>query len=103
MNYLRAQIARISAGSHISPAGYFMFEEEEEEEEEGEGKIQTTSHHSTWLPVTNVWCDRVKVKHGKEPLRVVTNLRRPWSWVGGTARRDPTLLRKGSSWVTQQK
>lgn len=41
MNYLRAQIARISAGSHISPAGYFMFEEEEEEEEEGEGKIQT--------------------------------------------------------------
>lgn len=39
MDYLRAQIARISAGSHISPAGYFMFEEEEEEEEEGEGKI----------------------------------------------------------------
>ncbi|XP_001639413.2 radial spoke head protein 4 homolog A isoform X1 [Nematostella vectensis] len=35
-NYLRAQIARISAGSHISPAGYYMFEEEEEEEEEGE-------------------------------------------------------------------
>lgn len=48
MNYLRAQIARISAGSHISPAGYFMFEEEEEEEEEGEGKIQTTSNHSIW-------------------------------------------------------
>lgn len=40
MNYLRAQIARISAGSHISPAGYFMFEEEEEEEEEGEGKYK---------------------------------------------------------------
>lgn len=37
MNYLRAQIARISAGGQISPAGYFMFEEEEEEEEEGEG------------------------------------------------------------------
>ena len=41
MNYLRAQIARISAGSHISPSGYYMFEEEEEEEEEGEG-ISTT-------------------------------------------------------------
>lgn len=37
MNYLRAQIARISGGAQISPAGYFMFEEEEEEEEEGEG------------------------------------------------------------------
>ena len=37
MNYLRAQIARISAGAQISPAGFFMFEEEEEEEEEGEG------------------------------------------------------------------
>ncbi|XP_020610209.1 radial spoke head protein 6 homolog A-like [Orbicella faveolata] len=36
MNYLRAQIARISAGAQISPAGFFMFEEEEEEEEEGE-------------------------------------------------------------------
>ena len=38
MNYLRAQIARISAGSHVSPSGYYMFEEEEEEEEEGEGE-----------------------------------------------------------------
>ena len=37
MNYLRAQIGRISAGCHLSPGGYFMFEEEEEEEEEGEG------------------------------------------------------------------
>ena len=36
-NYLRAQIARISAGTHISPLGYYQFEEEEEEEEEGEG------------------------------------------------------------------
>ncbi|XP_065065225.1 radial spoke head protein 4 homolog A-like isoform X2 [Rhopilema esculentum] len=35
-NYLRAQIARISAGTHISPAGYFIFEEDEEEEEEGQ-------------------------------------------------------------------
>lgn len=30
--------------------------------------------------------DTVKVKHGKEPLRVVTNLRRPWSWVSGGGR-----------------
>ncbi|CAB3991588.1 radial spoke head 4 homolog A-like [Paramuricea clavata] len=33
-NYLRAQIARITAGTHISPAGYYAFEDEEEEEEE---------------------------------------------------------------------
>ena len=34
-NYLRAQIARVSAGTHISPLGFYQFDEEEEEEEEG--------------------------------------------------------------------
>uniref|UniRef100_A0A8C3YGD2 Radial spoke head component 4A n=1 Tax=Catagonus wagneri TaxID=51154 RepID=A0A8C3YGD2_9CETA len=33
-NYLRAQIARISAGTHVSPLGFYHFGEEEEEEEE---------------------------------------------------------------------
>ncbi|PIK38778.1 putative radial spoke head protein 4-like A-like [Apostichopus japonicus] len=33
-NYLRAQIQRISAGTQISPLGYYQFDEEEEEEEE---------------------------------------------------------------------
>ncbi|XP_072031441.1 radial spoke head protein 4 homolog A-like isoform X2 [Amphiura filiformis] len=33
-NYLRCQIGRISAGTQISPLGYFQFDEEEEEEEE---------------------------------------------------------------------
>lgn len=37
-NYLRAQIARISAGTHISPLGFYQFDEEEEEEEEGGGE-----------------------------------------------------------------
>lgn len=37
-NYLRAQIARISATTHISPLGYYVFEEEEEEDDEGGGK-----------------------------------------------------------------
>ncbi|KAM4816714.1 LOW QUALITY PROTEIN: radial spoke head protein 4 homolog A-like [Urocitellus parryii] len=37
-NYSRAQIARISAGTHVSPLGFFQFGEEEgEEEEEVEG------------------------------------------------------------------
>lgn len=35
-NYLRAQIARISAGTQISPAGFYLFEEDEDEEEEAE-------------------------------------------------------------------
>ncbi|XP_059807366.1 radial spoke head protein 4 homolog A isoform X1 [Hypanus sabinus] len=35
INYLRAQIARISAGTQISPLGFYQFGEEEEEEEEG--------------------------------------------------------------------
>ncbi|XP_006142152.1 LOW QUALITY PROTEIN: radial spoke head protein 6 homolog A [Tupaia chinensis] len=39
-NYLRAQIARISAATHISPLGYYQFGEEEgdEEEEGGAGR-----------------------------------------------------------------
>jgi len=37
-NYLRAQIARISAGTHISPLNFYQFDEEEEEEEEAEGR-----------------------------------------------------------------
>ncbi|XP_021030758.1 radial spoke head protein 4 homolog A isoform X1 [Mus caroli] len=36
-NYLRAQIARISAGTHVSPLGFYQFGEEEGEEEEVEG------------------------------------------------------------------
>lgn len=33
-NYLRAQIARISAGTHVSPQGFFHVGEEEGEEED---------------------------------------------------------------------
>ncbi|NXB10870.1 RSH4A protein, partial [Cnemophilus loriae] len=36
-NYLRAQIARISAGTHVSPTGFYQFANEDEEEEEGGG------------------------------------------------------------------
>ncbi|NXN84759.1 RSH4A protein, partial [Bombycilla garrulus] len=32
-NYLRAQIARISAGTHVSPTGFYQFANEDEEEE----------------------------------------------------------------------
>ena len=32
---MRAQIARISGATHISPVGYYQFDEEEAEEEEG--------------------------------------------------------------------
>lgn len=38
-NYLRAQIARISAGTQISPVGFYQFDEEEEFDEE-EGAIR---------------------------------------------------------------
>ncbi|NWS90433.1 RSH4A protein, partial [Toxostoma redivivum] len=34
-NYLRAQIARISAGTHVSPTGFYQFENEDEEDDEG--------------------------------------------------------------------
>jgi len=38
MNYLRAQIARISAGTQISPVDYFKFEEDDEDDSDGEGR-----------------------------------------------------------------
>jgi len=42
---LRAQIARISAGTQISPAGYFMFDDEEEDDdEEEEGQFYTFTY-----------------------------------------------------------
>lgn len=43
-NYLRAQIARISAGTHISPNGFYKFDEENEGEGEEEG---------SWLSLNN--------------------------------------------------
>lgn len=36
-NYLRAQIARISAGTQISPNGFYRFDEEGEEANEDDG------------------------------------------------------------------
>ena len=33
MNYLRAQIARISAATHVSPQGYYVFEEDDEDDD----------------------------------------------------------------------
>lgn len=40
-NYLRAQIARISAGTHISPTGYYKFDEENEGDGEEEGNSRS--------------------------------------------------------------
>ncbi|KAL0272707.1 UNVERIFIED_CONTAM: hypothetical protein PYX00_005574 [Menopon gallinae] len=40
-NYLRAQIARISSGTQISPLGFYTFNEEEEAEPEEEGALKT--------------------------------------------------------------
>lgn len=40
INYLRAQIARISSSTQISPMGFFMFDDEEEEEEEEEAYME---------------------------------------------------------------
>eukprot|EP01137_Pigoraptor_chileana_P006206 Opistho-2@3095 len=37
-NYLRSQISRISAATHVSPLGFYTFEEEEEEAEEPDSR-----------------------------------------------------------------
>jgi len=52
-NYLRAQIARISAGTQISPAGFFRFDEENEAEAEEEGGRDSYVHNEEYegMPV----------------------------------------------------
>ncbi|KAG8553139.1 hypothetical protein GDO81_003295 [Engystomops pustulosus] len=55
-NLLRAQIARISAGTHVSPLGYYQFGEEEGEEEE-EGATRDTYEENLefeGIPVTDL-------------------------------------------------
>jgi hypothetical protein len=37
-NYLRAQIARVSAGTHISPIGFYQFDEEDDAGDEEEAR-----------------------------------------------------------------
>ncbi|KAM9667344.1 radial spoke head protein 4 homolog A isoform 1-T1 [Trichechus inunguis] len=56
-NYLRAQIARISAGTHVSPLGFYQFGEEEgEEEEEVESGRQSFEENPDFegIPVTDL-------------------------------------------------
>ncbi|XP_038623286.1 radial spoke head protein 6 homolog A [Tachyglossus aculeatus] len=56
-HYLRAQIARISAGTHISPLGFYQFGEEEgDDEEEGLGGRDTFEENPDFegLPVVEL-------------------------------------------------
>uniref|UniRef100_A0A8B9ISH7 Radial spoke head component 4A n=1 Tax=Amazona collaria TaxID=241587 RepID=A0A8B9ISH7_9PSIT len=49
-NYLRAQIARISAGTQISPIGFYQLSEEEGDEEE-EGERDTYEENPDYQPI----------------------------------------------------
>lgn len=54
-NYLRAQIARISAGTQVSPLGFYQFGEEEgDEEEEGGAGRDTYEENPDFEPITVV-------------------------------------------------
>ncbi|NWI98854.1 RSH4A protein, partial [Crypturellus undulatus] len=54
-NYLRAQIARISAGTQICPIGFYQFGEEEgDEEEEGIGGRDTYEENPDFQPLSVV-------------------------------------------------
>jgi radial spoke head protein 4A len=55
-NYLRAQIARISAGTHISPLGFYSFDEEEEEEEDAARDNFVENTEFEGIPVRDL-CD----------------------------------------------
>ncbi|XP_035181433.1 LOW QUALITY PROTEIN: radial spoke head protein 6 homolog A-like [Oxyura jamaicensis] len=52
-NYLRAQIARISAGTHVCPVGFYQFAEEEgDEDEEGGGGRDTYEENPDFQPLS---------------------------------------------------
>uniref|UniRef100_A0A8C5Q8E0 Radial spoke head component 4A n=1 Tax=Leptobrachium leishanense TaxID=445787 RepID=A0A8C5Q8E0_9ANUR len=55
-NLLRAQIARISAGTHVSPLSFYQFSEEEGEEEEEGGAKDTCEENPEFegIPVTEL-------------------------------------------------
>ncbi|NWV31676.1 RSH4A protein, partial [Grantiella picta] len=65
-NYLRAQIARISAGTHVSPTGFYQLAVDEEEEEEEEGDAYEEDPEFEPLPVAEMvdslatWAHHVK-------------------------------------------
>jgi radial spoke head protein 4A len=52
-DYLRAQIARITATTHISPAGYYLLTENEEENEEATFNIERQGKHIELLESRN--------------------------------------------------
>uniref|UniRef100_A0A493U2E4 Radial spoke head component 4A n=1 Tax=Anas platyrhynchos platyrhynchos TaxID=8840 RepID=A0A493U2E4_ANAPP len=51
-NYLRAQIARISAGTHVCPIGFYQFAEEEDEDEEGGGGRDACEENPDFQPLS---------------------------------------------------
>ncbi|KAM8953649.1 radial spoke head protein 6 homolog A [Pelodytes ibericus] len=55
-NLLRAQIARISAATHVSPLGFYQFSEEEGDEEEESGARDTYEENPEFegIPVTEM-------------------------------------------------
>ncbi|NXX17334.1 RSH4A protein, partial [Podargus strigoides] len=68
-NYLRAQIARISAGSHISPIGFYQLSEEEiEEEEGGEGRYEENADFNPLSVTEMVDSLSTWVHHGQSIL-----------------------------------
>ncbi|NXY65417.1 RSH4A protein, partial [Callaeas wilsoni] len=72
-NYLRAQIARISAGTHVSPTGFYQFANEDEEEEEEGGDTYEENPEFEPPPVAEMveslttWAHHVKsiLKQGR--------------------------------------
>lgn len=64
LSYLRAQIARITSNTHISPNGYFHSpEEEEEDDDEGLGAIEPNPEFEVdkiteYLDIAN-WCHHI--------------------------------------------
>lgn len=57
-NYLRAQIARISATTHVSPIGFFTFSGEDEDEEVEEERKESNTHNKLVILVIDYFFNR---------------------------------------------
>lgn len=82
-NYLRAQIARISAGTHVSPLGFYQLKEDEGEDEEVQDTIEENPdfegiHVNEIAKSLNLWVHHVQ--HILKQVMKTTALNLPYTF-----------------------
>lgn len=89
-NYLRAQIARISAGTHVSPLGFYQFGEDEAEDEGLRDSFEENPnfegiHVNELAESLNLWVHHVQhiltQVRNRRPVRNSSALKCPLKWI----------------------